>query len=329
MADGWDKTGACVPALDALGFGGGSVGTVTLEAQAGNARPRLFRPSPGTGLNRMGFNSPGAAGVAVLLEKAGKLFGMPTGSPEFPVPVGINVGPNKNKVHETPEEIARLHAAVITQLYPYAQFFTLGLSSPNTAGLRDVQQDEAKLTAIIEASFQAMQQAGGRKPLFLKIDPDTLVSWRAKDPEKWQALDRLIDKALAMRCAGIIAVNSTTSKSAKEAYSGRWAGEPGGLTGDNPEYRGKALQIVRHIRQRAGGDLCIGGVGGVHDLPSFLDMINAGADFVQLLTALRPSRGKVAAAIGRDLLRHMDTLGFANFAELRAFYHANPKPLVQ
>ena len=314
LADGWDKKGTTVAAWTSLGFGGGSIGTVTRDAQPGNPRPRLFGYREI--LNCLGFNSPGAGVVEENLAATSELSGTKTGDPTFSPPVGVSVGLNKNAAGGDIEEIAARHAEVASQLYEYAHFFTLGISSPNTPGLRELQTPEA-VTAIVKAIFAAMDVRGGRKPLFIKIDPDSLVDWQAgSEEERWDRLDTFVRALKTMHVAGVIAVNTTNDPALKTAHTG-WGNRPGGLSGQNPAYHDRAVQIVRRIRQQAGHSLAIGGVGGVHNLRTFLNMIEAGADFVQLLSALPASLARAPAKIHRQLLKHMRRNNISNFVTLR------------
>lgn len=291
---GWDKKGRAVRGLHALGFAGGEVGTVLPYPQYGNEKPRLWtiNEAHSVGLNRLGFNSLGMEAVAGYLEGLGEL--------DFPI--GINVG--KNKI--APNEHAPWSSAtVIKRLYPFASYFSLGVSSPNTPGLRSLQGKEP-LRENIQASMEAMEESGGRKPLLIKIDGER------SDGE----LHDLMEVSLEEGAAGIIAINTYSGSDLKAKYGERWAHEAGGLSGADPDYRKLANQVVKRLYEEAGADLAIVGVGGVSDTDTALDMIQNGASAVQVVTAIRPSWGRVAARISRGLVESLDKQGIKNIKEL-------------
>src|SRR5579859_5537523 len=155
---GWDKAGRAVKALYTLGFSGVEVGTVVAHPQEGNPKPRQFMLAPGVTLNRLGFNSPGMEAVAHNLARY-------TGSG---IPIGISLGKNKEVA---PEDAPQAHATVAERLYPYAAYFAINVSSPNTPGLRALQ-DKKPLTDIVQAVNETLESRGGRKPLFVKIAPE-------------------------------------------------------------------------------------------------------------------------------------------------------------
>ena len=155
---GWDKAGRAIQALYTLGFASVEVGSVLAMPQDGNPKPRQFMLSPGVALNRLGFNSPGMHVVAANLARYAKSG----------IPVGISLGKNKEvQVKDAPQA----HAVVAERLYDYAAYFAINVSSPNTPGLRALQEKKP-LTDIVQAVNEVMENMGGRKPLFVKIAPE-------------------------------------------------------------------------------------------------------------------------------------------------------------
>lgn len=158
VGGGWDKVGDAVEGLHALGFSFVEVGSVLAFEQPGNPKPRQFMIGPGVSFNRLGFNNPGMVVVRKNLERYKGLD----------LKVGISLGKNK----EVPDKYApAVHAMVATHLYDYASYFVINVSSPNTPGLRQLQ-DKGPLTDIVVAVNSAMDAKGSRKPLFVKIAPD-------------------------------------------------------------------------------------------------------------------------------------------------------------
>jgi dihydroorotate dehydrogenase len=251
LAAGLDKNAEAVAGLFSLGFGFVEVGTVTPRAQPGNPPPRLFRvPEHEALINRMGFNNEGAEAMAGRLEKL-----------KFrPGPLGINLGKNK----DTPlEKAADDYAAAATRLAPFADYLVVNLSSPNTPGLRSLQEPEA-LEKIVRATIAA---AGG-KPVFVKIAPDL----------EDEAVDGAVDVIAGSGAKALIATNTTLAR----PFQHPRAAEAGGLSGRPLATR--STQVVRRAFKRAGGRLPIIGVGGVFDAEGAWEKIRAGASLVQLYT---------------------------------------------
>jgi len=170
---GWDKAGRAIQALYTLGFAGVEVGSVLAQPQAGNPKPRQFMLSPGVALNRLGFNSPGMHVVAANLARYAKSG----------IPMGISLGKNKEVLAiDAPEA----HAVVAECLYDYAAYFAINVSSPNTPGLRALQE-KGPLTDIVQAVNNVMESRGERKPLFVKIAPELSL----------EAVDDVIEVVLA------------------------------------------------------------------------------------------------------------------------------------
>ena len=266
LAAGFDKNAVAVPALAALGFGFVEVGTVTREAQPGNPRPRLFRlPADQALINRMGFNNAGAAVVAARL----------AGMPHVRVPVGISLG--KSRV--TPlEEAVGDYLASLAALYPYGDYFAINVSSPNTPGLRDLQERDrldGLLASLVEWLGARAKEEGRarRKPLLVKVAPDLDEG----------ALDDVVGVCLARGADGLIAVNTTISREGLSAQTPEpLRNEAGGLSGT--PLRARALAVVRHLRAGAGERLPIIGCGGIFTVDDARRMLDAGATLLQLYT---------------------------------------------
>ncbi|MEF8773547.1 MAG: quinone-dependent dihydroorotate dehydrogenase [Halobacteriales archaeon] len=276
VAAGFDKNARMPGALAALGFGHVEVGGVTAERQPGNPRPRLFRLREDEALvNRMGFNNDGADAVGSRLR--------PERLPD--VPVGVNVGKSKS----TP-----LEAAAEDYLYTYERvreggdFFVVNVSSPNTPGLRTLQDREP-----LERILGALKDAGA-SPLLVKLSPDL------PDPAVEEALAVVEDLSLD----GVIAVNTTTDRPAE--LDSPNAAEEGGLSGRPLESR--ATGAVRFVAERT--DVPVVGVGGVFTAEDAYRKIRAGASLVQLYTGLVYRGPSIARDINRGLLELLERDGF-------------------
>ncbi len=255
LAAGFDKSGVAIPAWAALGFGFAEIGTVTAKAQPGNPRPRIFRyPEQEALINRLGFNNDGADVIAARL---GKL----RGSGRWPqIPVGINLG--KSKV--TPIENAAddyLHSFRL--LREFADYLVLNVSSPNTPGLRSLQEHDA-LEQLLRVIRQENQTAP--KPILLKIAPDLALS----------DLDQIIATCEANEIAGIIATNTTLN----HTVIPRALDQAGGLSGR--PLREKSTELVRAITARS--RLPVIASGGISDAESAREKLEAGAQLLQIYT---------------------------------------------
>jgi dihydroorotate dehydrogenase len=254
LAAGFDKNALALPAWEGLGFGFAEVGTTTARAQPGNPKPRLFRVPELCGvINRMGFNNDGADVVARRLEKLRATRQWPG------FPVGINLG--KSKV--TPlEEAAADYLYSFERLRDVGDYFVLNVSSPNTPGLRKLQ-DRAALAEL----FGVVQRANpGRKPLLVKIAPDLT----------WEAIDDVLALVAEHSLAGVIATNTTIDHSAVPAHRR----ETGGLSGR--PLRARATEVIRHICAQT--KVPVIGVGGIHGAEDALEKFDAGAALVQIYT---------------------------------------------
>lgn len=258
LAAGFDKD-AELPALwPKLGFGHVELGTVTGRAQPGNPKPRLFRLVADRALvNRMGFNSIGAeAFYRAFAEKRKR--GLPDGAV-----YGINIGKSK----ATPlADAAQEYAATFARLAPLADYAAINVSSPNTPGLRALQ-DKGALDEIF-AAVQAENR--DRKPVLIKIAPDLA----------WSQIDEILDLIHTHRLSGIIATNTTTSRAGLSPQP--HVQEEGGLSG--APLKARSTEVIRHIAIQTRRSLPIIGVGGVETATDAYEKILAGASLVQLYT---------------------------------------------
>jgi dihydroorotate dehydrogenase len=255
LAAGFDKNGVAIPAWAALGFGFVEIGTVTAKAQPGNEKPRIFRyPGEGALINRLGFNNDGADIVATRLRALRESGCWPA------VPVGINLGKSK---------VTPLEQAVDDYLYsfrllaPLADYVVLNVSSPNTPGLRSLQEHDALQQLLVAVR---RENATAAKPILLKIAPDLSSA----------DLDQVVATAEENRIAGIIATNTTLDHSAIPSA----LDQTGGLSG-RPLFA-KSTEFVRAIR--AHSSLPIIASGGIFDAASAREKITAGADLLQVYT---------------------------------------------
>jgi len=253
MAAGFDKNGQLIRELHALGFGHVEIGTVTPRAQPGNPKPRLFRlPKNRALINRMGFNNEGADALAERI-RALRNSGVP-----LPV-IGINIGKNKDT---SAQDAASDYELAATKLAPLADYLVINVSSPNTAGLRDLQQVDALrpiLTAVLKVS--------GSTPVLLKIAPDLATS-------DIEAVTALVNE---LNLAGMVATNTTISRANLIAESN--TGELGGLSG--PMLQERALEVLDLIRAALAKDKTVISVGGVFTRSDLQQRIDRGADLVQ------------------------------------------------
>lgn len=259
---GLDKDGIAVRGFAALGAGFIEVGTVTPEPQAGNERPRLFRLTADEALiNRMGFNNDGAAAAArnVMLDRRY----LPDG-----FVVGVNIGRNRGT---PPERAADDYVAAHRLVAPVADFIVVNVSSPNTPGLRDLQDPKA-LMPLLERLAEAGARMGFARPLFVKVAPD---------------LDRAALSALVRRLAsgpvsGVVVANTTVARDG--LHPGPGAGEEGGLSG-RPLLPRTLSQVVA-VRQAVGDRLAVVASGGIRSGRDARAVMAAGADLVELWTGL-------------------------------------------
>lgn len=274
LAAGFDKNAEAWPAAAALGFGHVEIGTVTALAQPGNPQPRLFRyPAEQAVINRMGFNNQGSAAVAARL--AGQ---SPRGRRR--IPLGVNLG--KSKVTSNEEAVGD-YLASFARLADHADYLVVNVSSPNTPGLRALQ-DERPLRELLGALTEANRARGvERRPLLLKIAPDL----------GWAQIDAALAVIEDLGLDGIVATNTTLARPGCFAD----VGQAGGLSGA-PLAR-RSTQIVNYISRATGGKLPIIAAGGVMDAESAGEKLDAGACLVQVYTGLIYGGPFLAAELAR------------------------------
>ncbi|MBC7368134.1 MAG: quinone-dependent dihydroorotate dehydrogenase [Undibacterium sp.] len=260
LAAGFDKNARAWPAAAALGFGHVEIGTVTAHAQDGNPRPRMFRyPSHEAVINRMGFNNQGAAAVAKRLAKQ-------PGRGARKIPLGINLGKSKiTDIGRATED----YLASFAQLADFADYLVLNVSSPNTPGLRQLQ-DESRLRELLGAITGANRARAVRVPVLLKIAPDLT----------WPQIDAVLGVIAEYALDGVIATNTTLARPG--FFSG--VNEAGGLSG--APVRRRSTQVVGYISKITGGKLPIIGVGGITDVIGAAEKLDAGAALVQVYTGM-------------------------------------------
>lgn len=257
VAAGLDKDAQAVKGLYLAGFGHVEVGTVTPKPQPGNEQPRAWRELDVRGLrNQMGFNNQGADAVA---RRLARLRSSRVGRRAV---VAVNIGKNKTT---SPEDAPLDYAYCARVLAPYADFLVVNVSSPNTPGLRDLQSVDA-LRPILEHARAGADEASPARavPLLVKIAPDLADA----------DIDAIADLASDMKLDGIVATNTTIAHDRG----------PGGLSG--PPLLDRSLAVIRRLRARVGGGMCLIGVGGVTTADDARAMLDAGATLVQVYTAL-------------------------------------------
>ncbi len=302
LAAGMDKQAAAVPVWPALGFGFSELGGVTWQAQPGNPAPRMFRAVSHQALiNRMGFNNPGAEAMARRLAEWREQGRWPNH------PIAINLGKSKNTALA---EAASDYSRSFRALWPHADFFVVNVSSPNTPGLRQLQDRTALdeiLAALQEANRGLAQSAGASqsgKPILVKVAPDL----------SFEALDEILELAGPRKLAGIVATNTTiTRPPADEPDLQRIYAEAGGLSGRPLSAR--STECVRHIYRQTRGKLPVIGVGGIFDAGDAWEKIVAGASLLQIYTGLVYRGPGVVKQIVDGLRDRLKQNGFARLAE--------------
>lgn len=281
LAAGFDKDAEVPEQMLSLGFGFVEVGTLTPRAQQGNPKPRLFRLREDRAvINRMGFNNGGQPAAYARLREYLHLPGI----------IGVNVGANKDSTDRIADYVAGVRA-----MAPVARYLTINISSPNTPGLRGLQEQGA-----LDELLGAVEKLGTKTPIFLKVAPDLAEG----DPE------RIVRAAIDHGIDAIIVSNTTLSR---PPLKSRYANETGGLSG--APLKTLALDAIRKFRRASGGEMPLVGVGGIATAEDAWERIRAGASLVQLYTAMVYDGPGIASRMARGLGRIVQREGFANVAE--------------
>ena len=281
LAAGFDKDAEVPEQMLGMGFGFVEVGTVTPKPQKGNPRPRLFRLVEDRAvINRMGFNNGGQAAAYERLRHATHLHGV----------IGVNVGANKDSADRIAD-----YALGVRKMAPVARYLTINISSPNTPGLRGLQE-EGELRELLAA----VEEVRTDKPIFLKVAPDL---------ERGDH-DRIVRAALDHHVDALIVSNTTVSR---PPLKSRHASEAGGLSGE--PLKSLASEALRAFRNASGGEIPLIAVGGIANADDAWERIKAGASLVQLYSAMvfeGPDIGRVIAVGLADRLKRE---GFSNISE--------------
>ncbi len=295
LAAGFDKNGVAADIWANFGFGFAELGTVTCQPQPGNPQPRLFRlTEDSAALNRMGFNNQGAVAMAARFQAAQH-------NPQSSFPLGINLG--KSKV--TPlEEAAADYLESFKLLKDWGDYFVVNVSSPNTPGLRSLQ-DADQLSTILSVLQQENQ---GIKPILVKIAPDL-------EPE---AIVSILDLAKTYQLAGIIATNTTIRRDGLKTQILRETGKPiaeeaGGISGIPVQVR--STEVIRFIWKYTKGELPIIGVGGIFTAEDAWEKIAAGASLIQVYTGWVYEGPWMVRRILQGLLQKLEEHGFNSISQ--------------
>ena len=278
LAAGFDKDAKLFDELASFGFGFVEIGTVTPLPQDGNPKPRLFRLKDDSGLiNRMGFNNQGIEAVVSRLRRK-----------KSDIIIGGNIGKNK----QTPnDEAVNDYAICFEKLFPFVDYFAVNVSSPNTPGLRDLQE-KAPLAALLNSLQKLNNKKDKRKPILLKIAPDLSN----------EQLDDIINIVADTKIDGVIATNTTIDRSelksdkAKVKVIGS-----GGLSGKPISLR--STQVIKYLADKSNRAFPIIGVGGIHSAEDALEKLAAGATLLQLYTGFIYEGPSLVKRINKAILK--------------------------
>lgn len=286
LAAGYDKNAVAVAALTRAGFGFVEVGAATPRPQPGNPQPRLFRLTEDRAvINRFGFNNEGAEAIGARL----------AARPAGPVPVGLNLGANKDSADRAAD-----FARVLAVCGPHVDFATVNVSSPNTERLRELQ-GRAALGALLSGVMETRAALARPIPVFLKIAPDL-------DTEE---IEEIAEVALAAGLAGIIATNTTLSR---EGLKSANSVEKGGISGA-PLFE-KSTRVLARLSVATGGRLPLVGVGGIGSADQAYEKLRAGASAVQLYSAMVYQGISLVAQIARGIDARLAREGVTRVADV-------------
>ena len=278
LAAGFDKDAKLFDELASFGFGFIEIGTVTPFPQKGNPKPRLFRLNDDSGLiNRMGFNNQGIEVVVARLRRR-----------KTNIIIGGNIG--KNKV--TPNEKAvDDYELCFEKLFPYVDYFVVNVSSPNTPGLRDLQE-KAPLTALLNRLQELNNEKESRKPILLKIAPDLIND----------QLDDIIEIIATTKIDGVVATNTTIDRSGLKTDTNKVnAIGKGGLSGK--PVRVRSTEVIKYLADKSNKAFPIIGVGGIHSAEDALEKLDAGATLLQLYTGFIYEGPSLVKRINKAMLK--------------------------
>ena len=278
LAAGFDKDAKLFDELASFGFGFIEIGTVTPLPQDGNPKPRLFRVKDDSGLiNRMGFNNEGIESVVARLRRK-----------KSNIIIGGNIGKNKDIPNE---EAANDYAICFEKLFPYVEYFAVNVSSPNTPGLRDLQE-KAPLTSLLNSLQELNNKKDKRKPILLKIAPDLTN----------EQLDDIIAIVADTKIDGVIATNTTIDRSGlKTAKNKVEAIGNGGLSGKPVRLR--STHVIKYLADKSNRAFPIIGVGGIHSAEDALEKLDAGATLLQLYTGFIYEGPSLVKRINKAILK--------------------------
>jgi dihydroorotate dehydrogenase len=282
LAAGFDKDAEVPEQMLGLGFGFVEIGTITPKPQPGNPKPRLFRLVEDEAvINRMGFNNGGQSAAFERLSHLARTQGI----------IGVNVGANKDSANRIAD-----YAVGVRRMSPVASYITINISSPNTPGLRGLQ-DEGALNELLAA----VDEVRTEKPIFLKVAPD----FADEDPE------RIVRAALDHHLDALIIANTTLSRPPLRSSH---ANEQGGLSG--APLRTLALDALRKFRSASGGEIPLIGVGGIATADDAWERIRAGASLIQLYSAMVYEGPGIARRIAEGLAQRLERDGYSSISEV-------------
>jgi dihydroorotate dehydrogenase len=284
LGAGFDKNALYLNELEALGFGFVEVGTVTPKAQAGNDKPRLFRlPKDKALINRMGFNNDG---VEVVKRRLGNWFDGERSTVDSRLIIGGNIGKNKVTANE---DAWKDYEICFTELFDYADYFVVNVSSPNTPGLRELQE-KASLQKILSQLQNINQSKAKPKPLLLKIAPDLTI----------EQLDDIVALAFEVNLAGLVATNTTISRANLTTSSSQiTAIGAGGLSGKPLTKR--STEVVTYLHEQTSGKIPIIASGGIFTGTDAKEKLATGASLLQVWTGFVYEGPGVVKRICADL----------------------------
>lgn len=288
LAAGFDKNALAVEPLESLGFGFIEVGTVTLRPQVGNPKPRLFRLEEDLALlNRMGFNNDGSDAVASRLSKL-----------RCKCPIGVNIGRNKDVANEDAVED---YVKVFEIVAPHADYVAINVSSPNTPGLRNLQE-AGLLDRLLAALSSSNRELSAPKPIMVKLSPDL-------DEDQ---IHEIADVCLSNEVSGIIATNTTLSRSGLKTQ-GNLLYEEGGISG---RPLGKlSNQVISTLYRHLGKRIAIIGVGGIMSAQDAFEKIASGASLLQVYTGFIYGGPSFPSSLSLGLLGIIEKMGFSSLEE--------------